>query len=86
LKPERQLVLLEPEPIRLLPMEVKEVFSYILLFANFPVVCVFEEGLKAPGTELTSACKIAPFPFLSDSNTRNVAVPSQTKIRRKSDS
>ena len=27
LKPERQLVLLEPEPVRLLPMEVKEVFS-----------------------------------------------------------
>ena len=27
LKPERQLVLLEPEPARLLPMEVKEVFS-----------------------------------------------------------
>ena len=26
LKPERQLVLLEPEPVRLLPMEVKEVF------------------------------------------------------------
>jgi hypothetical protein len=27
LKPERQLVLLEPEPARLLPTEVKEVFS-----------------------------------------------------------
>jgi hypothetical protein len=45
LKPERQLVLLEPEPVRLLPMEVKEVFSYILLFMNFPVVCVFAERM-----------------------------------------
>ena len=41
LRPERQLVLLELEPVRLLPMEVKEVFSYILLFLNFPVcLCV----------------------------------------------
>ena len=61
LKPERQLVWLEPEPVRLLPMEVKEVFSYILLFMNFPVVCVFAEGLKAPGTELTGACNNRAF-------------------------
>jgi len=27
LKPERQLVLLEPEPVRLLPVVIKEVFS-----------------------------------------------------------
>ncbi len=41
LKPERQLVLLEPEPVRLLPMEIKEVFSYMLLFLNFPLfVCL----------------------------------------------
>ena len=38
LKPERQLVLLEPEPVRLLPMEVKEVFSYHPPILNFPVV------------------------------------------------
>ena len=63
LKPERQLVWLEPEPVRLLPMEVKEVFSYILLFMNFPVVCVFAEGLKAPGTELAGACKNRAFPL-----------------------
>lgn len=41
LKPERQLVLPEPEPVRLLSMEVKEVFSYVLLFFEFPVcLCV----------------------------------------------
>ena len=41
LKPERRLVLPEPKPVRLLPMEVKEVFSCILLFLNFPVcLCV----------------------------------------------
>jgi hypothetical protein len=57
LKPERQLVLLAPKPVRLLPMEVKAVFSYILLFMNFPVVCVFAEGLKAPHAELTGACE-----------------------------
>ena len=48
LTPERQLVLPEPKLVRLLPMEVKAIFSYILLFVNFPVVCVFAEGLKAP--------------------------------------
>ena len=36
LKPERQLVLLEPEPVRLLPMEVKEVFSL------GPPICEFQ--------------------------------------------
>ena len=56
LKPERQLVLLEPERVRLLPMEVKEVFSCILLFLNFPFVCVFAEGLKAPVTDPAGAC------------------------------
>jgi hypothetical protein len=41
LKPERQLVLLEPEPVRLLPMEVKEVFSYHPPILNFPLfVCL----------------------------------------------
>jgi hypothetical protein len=46
LKPERQLVLLEPEPVRLLPMEVKEVFSYILLCLNFPVIVVLLRDRK----------------------------------------
>ena len=50
LKPERQLVLLEPEPARSLSMEVKEVFSL------GPPMCEFQfVALRL--------CKIAPFPF-----------------------
>ena len=41
LKPERQLVLLEPEPVRSLPMEVKEVFSLCPPIFEFPrLLCV----------------------------------------------
>jgi hypothetical protein len=64
-------------------MEVKEVFSYILLCLNFPVVCVCCRGIEAPGTELTAHMKIAPLPFLSDSNTGNVAVPVEDKNPKK---
>jgi len=50
LKPERQLVLLEPEPVRSLSMEVKAVFSL------GPPMCEFQfVALRL--------CKIAPFPF-----------------------
>jgi hypothetical protein len=83
LKPERQLVLLEPEPVQSLPMEVKEVFSRILLFLNFPVCLCVCSGTEAPGTELTAHMKIAPLPFLSDSNTDNVAVPVEDKNPKK---
>jgi hypothetical protein len=42
-------------------------------------------GIGSSWTELTGALKIAPLPFLSDSNTHDVAVPLQPKIRTKSD-
>ena len=44
---------------------------------------MFSEGLKAPVTELTGALVIAPFPFSSDSDTHNVAVPLADKNPKK---
>ena len=73
-KPERQLVLLEPEPVRLLPMEVKEVFSYHPPILNFPLVCVFAAHVK-----------IALSPFYLIRIPTMSRFLSQTKIRRKSD-
>jgi hypothetical protein len=75
--------LLEPEPVQSLPMEVKEVFSRILLFLSFPVCLCVCRGTEAPSTELTEHMKIAPLPFLSDSNTDNVAVPVEDKNPKK---
>ena len=49
LKPERKFVLPEPEPVRLLPMEVKEVFSY-----NSPLF-VRLRGMQTPATECIGA-------------------------------
>jgi hypothetical protein len=73
---------LEPEPVRSLPMEVKEVFSYVLLCLNFLLLCV-AEGSKAPGRSSPAHLKIAPLPSLSDSDTHNVAVPLADKNRKK---
>jgi hypothetical protein len=50
LKPERQLVSPEPEPVRLLPMEVKAVFSCFL--CGF--VC--SRGMQTPAKERIGAC------------------------------
>jgi hypothetical protein len=85
LKPERQLVLPAPEPARLLPTEVKEVFSYVLPSLNFPVICVFAEGLKTPGTELTGAHENHASSLLFDSDIDARAVPSLRKSEGKSD-
>src|SRR4029077_7422563 len=52
LKPERQLVLPEQDSARLLPMEVKEVFSYILLCLNFPLfVCLQRDRCSWHGAQ-----------------------------------
>jgi hypothetical protein len=40
-------------------------------------------GIEAPGTELTAHMKIAPLPFLSDSNIDNVEVPIADKNPKK---
>ena len=81
LKPERQPVLLEPEPVRLLLTEVKEVFIS-------PPNCEFQFVRLKNANSWHGAhwahMKIARLPFLFDSNTDDVAVPQHVKIRRKS--
>jgi hypothetical protein len=52
---------------------------------NFPVVLCFAEGLKLVSPELTAHVKIAPLPFISDSNTDDVAVPVADKNPKKLD-
>jgi len=39
--------------------------------------------MQTPGTELTGACENRAFPFLSDSNTNDVAVPLADKNAKK---
>src|SRR4029453_4541295 len=85
LKPERQLVLPESKPVRLLPMEVKEVFSYILLFMNFPVCsCVYRGNESSYYDGAHRACeKSRLFPFYMIRIPTMSRFPSQAKIRRK---
>jgi hypothetical protein len=78
LKPERQLVLPEPEPVRLLPMEVKEVFSYISpLFVRL-------RGMRTPAKEFIGAYENrAPLPLLNyESNPACLAVPRRDEKER----
>jgi len=56
LKPERQLVLPESKPVRLLSMEVKEVFSLFSLLLDFPF---FQED-DTPVRELIDAFRPRP--------------------------
>jgi len=65
-------------------MEVKEVFSLGPPMFKFTRYCVLLRDRKLLNGA-HGALKIAPLPFLSDSNTHDVAVPLQPKIRRKSD-
>jgi hypothetical protein len=60
-------------------MEVKEVFSYILLFMNFPCSRDWKLLLRNSPARV----KFAPLPFLSDSDTHNVAVPLADKNPQK---
>jgi hypothetical protein len=50
---------------------------------EFPRIVFLE--MQAPPRNSPGAPNIAPLPFLSDSNTNDIAVPLQTKIQRKLD-
>ena len=59
LKPERQPVLSAPRQVRLLPMEVKEVFSWFFLLLQF---CLLSGGMKAPVREFIDTLRLrSPF-------------------------
>ena len=48
---------------------------------EFPRIVFLE--MQAPPRNSPGAPNIAPLPFLSDSNTNDIAVPLETKIQRK---
>ena len=74
LKPERQLVSWEPEPVQLLPMEVKEVFSYISpLFVRL-------RRMQTPAKDCIGTYENrASSPFIMNRIRPGFAVPSATK-------
>ena len=85
LKLERRLALLEPERVLLLPMELKEAFSCVPPMFEFSLYCVFHRDRKLLDGAHRRISESRPLPFLSDSNTNDVAVPLATKIQTKLD-